>query len=178
LEKTMLLKSFTKEIFRAKCNPGFQAVHCIAHLDQDIGEVIPYLNAELGGFEYLKDPPTVTFKNHGRLITVHSDKIAINALQDEAEADKILEWLKREINETWDKRADITPSYEGTPKPKIIEILRLLPKTNCRECDRPTCMVFAVHMAEGIKSAEDCPSLDADKKAELEAYMQQFNLDF
>ena len=173
----MLLESYTKEIFRPKCNPGFQAVHCIAYLDQDIGEVIPYLNAELGGFEYLKEPPAVIFKNNGRLITVHPDKIAINALQDEAEAEKILEWLKREINETWEKRAEISPSHESAPRPKIIEILKLLPRTNCRKCGQATCMVFAVRMAEGVNAAEDCPALDADKKAELEAYLQPFHLE-
>ena len=105
----MLLKTYTKEISRPKCNPGFQSVHCIAHLGQNIGDFIPYLNAELGGFEYLKYPPAVTFKNNGRLITVHPDKIAVNALKDEDEADRILEWLKREINETWDNRAEIIP---------------------------------------------------------------------
>ena len=29
----MLLGSYTKEIFRAECNPGFEALHCFAHLD-------------------------------------------------------------------------------------------------------------------------------------------------
>ena len=43
----MLLKGYQKEIFRPKCNPSFQSVHCIAHLDQDIGEALPYLNATL-----------------------------------------------------------------------------------------------------------------------------------
>ncbi len=173
----MLLKSYIKEIFRAKCNPGFESVHCIAHLDQDIGGVIPYLNAELGGFEYLKDPPAVLFKNNGRLITVQSDSIAVNALKDEDEADRILEGLKREINETWDKRAEITPSYESAPRPQIIEILKRLPRSNCRECGQPTCMVFATQVAEGAKGAEDCPALETDKKAEFETYMQQFHLD-
>jgi hypothetical protein len=35
-----LLKSYTKEIFTAKCNPSFQSVHGIAHLQEDIGEVL------------------------------------------------------------------------------------------------------------------------------------------
>ncbi len=175
--KSMLLKSYRKEIFRAKCNPGFQAVHCIAHLDQNIGEVIPYLNTELGGFEYLNDPPTVTFKNRGRLITVHPDKIAINALKDEEEAEKILQWLKREVNETWEKRAVITPSYKSAPTPQIMEILKLLPRTNCRECGRPTCMVFAVQVAEGIKGADDCPAMNLTEKAALDSYVGQFYLD-
>jgi ArsR family metal-binding transcriptional regulator len=93
----MLLKSYTKEIFRPECNPRFQSLHCIAHLGQDIREVLPYLNAVLGGFEYLKDPPAVTFKVYGRLITVQPKQIEINALRDEEEADKSLEWLTRAI---------------------------------------------------------------------------------
>ncbi|MFH2046953.1 MAG: (Fe-S)-binding protein [Pseudomonadota bacterium] len=172
----MLLKSYIKEIFKPKCNPGFQSVHCIAHLDQDIREVIPYLNAELGGSEYLKDPPAVTFKIHGRLITVHHDRIAINALKDEDEADRVLEWLKREINEAWEKRAEITPCYESTPKPQIIEILKLLPKTNCRDCGQSTCMVFSALLAEGAKEVEACPQLDEENKIKLEEYLNKFKL--
>ena len=121
----MLLKSYKKEIFRPECNPSFQSLHCIAHLEQDVSEALPYLNATLGGFEYLKDPPAVTFRVHGKIITVHSRDIAVNALKDEEEADKILEWLKREINEAWEKRNEIEPRYEGAPKPKVLEILKL-----------------------------------------------------
>jgi ArsR family metal-binding transcriptional regulator len=174
----MLLKYYSKEIFRPECNPGFESVHCIAHLDQNIDPVLPYLNAVLGGFEYLKNPPAVIFRSQGKLITVHGTKIAVNALRDEAEADKILKWLKREINDAWANRERIVPSYEGAPKPKVIEILKLLPRTNCRDCGMPTCMVFAARMAEGIKGVEDCPGLGQENRAKLENFMGQFNLDF
>jgi len=173
----MLLENYQKEIFRPECNPGFESVHCIAHLDQDVALVLPYLNAVLGGFEYLKDPPAVVFKSRGRLITVQGRQIAVNALKDEAEADKILEWLKREINEAWENRADIIPSYEGIPKPKIIEILKLLPRSNCRKCDEATCMVFATRVAEGIKGPRDCPSLDEQNIKKLSDYMGRFQFD-
>ena len=86
----MLLKGYTKEISRPECNPSFQSLHCIAHLDQDIREALPYLNSVLGGFEYFKDPPAVTFRTRGKIITVHPREIAVNALKDEEEADKIL----------------------------------------------------------------------------------------
>jgi ArsR family metal-binding transcriptional regulator len=174
----MLLKSYSKEIFRPECNPGFQSLHCIAHLDQDVREVLPYLNTVLGGDEYYLDPPALTFRPQGKLITVHPDKIAINALRDEEEADKILEWLKREINETWEKRAEIEPSCESAPKPKLLDILRLLPKTNCQACGEPTCMVFAVALTEGVKGSEDCPSLTYEEKSKLHDYLSQFRLDF
>jgi ArsR family metal-binding transcriptional regulator len=173
----MLLKSYAKRIFRAECNPSFESLHCIATLDQDVSGALPYLNAVLGGFEYLKEPPAVVFRSQGRLITVHGRQIAINALQDEAEADKILEWLKREINDAWEKRAEITPCYEGAPKPQILEILKLLPRTNCRKCGEPTCMVFAARAAEGVRGASDCPPLFSEAKERLEGYLSRFKFD-
>jgi ArsR family metal-binding transcriptional regulator len=173
----MLLTSYSKEIFRPECNPSFQTLHCIAHLHQDITEALPYLNATLGGFEYFKEPPAVTFRIHGKIITVHPREIAVNALKDEEEADKILQWLQREINDAWEKRTDIQPRYDGLPKPKLLEIMKLLPKTNCRECGEPTCMVFAARVAEGAKGPEQCAPLKEENRTRIAQYMSRFQLD-
>ncbi|MBI4767968.1 MAG: Fe-S cluster protein [Deltaproteobacteria bacterium] len=174
----MLLETYRLEIFNSKCNPGAMAVHCFAHLDQDVSEAIPYLNTVLGGFNVTREPPSVTFRSQGKLITVHGDKIAINALKDETEARKIVEWLKREINEAWDKRGEIEPSYESLPRPQVMPILKLLPKTNCRQCGEPTCMVFAVSVTEGVKGVEDCPPLTEENQKKLKEYLTPFKLDF
>ncbi len=128
----MLLTSYRKEVFRPECNPKFQSLHCIAHLDQDVGEVIPYLNAVLGGSQFTREPPSVTFKAHGKLITVHPRQIAINALKEPEEADRILEWLKEEINNVWEKRAEITPKYEPLRKPQVFTILKRFPRPTAR----------------------------------------------
>jgi len=172
----MLLKNYRKEVFRAKCNTSFQSVHCIAKLDQDISDVLPYLNAELGGYEYLQDPPAVTFKSAGKLITVEGRQIAVNALRDEQEAEKILQWLKTEINNTWEKRSDIVPCFEGAAKPQVLEILKRLPRTNCRECGSPTCLVFATQVAQGIKTAQACPPISVMQQQYLDGYMRGFRL--
>ena len=173
----MLLKSYTKEIFNNQCMPSAMSVQCIARLDVDIGEALPYLNASLGGHTYTLEPPSVTFKVQGKLITVHSNKIAINASKDEEEATKIIEWLKREINTAWENRKEIEPSYTSAPVPKIFEILKLLPKTNCKECGQVTCMVFASMVAEGVKDANDCPPLNDSVSNKLSEYMEQFHFD-
>ena len=173
----MLLTGYRKEIFRPECNPQFQSLHCIAYLDDDIAAVLPYLNAVLGGHQYLKEPPSLTLKIHGKLITLHPREIAVNALKDEAEADNILQWLKQEINETWKKRDTIVPSLETPARPRIFDILKLLPKTNCGECNQPTCTVFASLAAEGVKGAEDCPPLKGQNKKELHKYLEQFGFD-
>jgi ArsR family metal-binding transcriptional regulator len=173
----MLLKTYQLEIFNSECQPGAMGVHCFAHLDQDVSDALPYLNAVLGGDVYLQDPPSVTFKAHGKLITVSGQKIAINALKDEKEARKLVEWLKSEINQAWDERAEITPSYSGKKKPLLMEILKLLPKTNCKKCGQPTCMVFAAQVMDGGRGPDDCPELSDKNREKLEKYLAGFDFE-
>ncbi|MEJ2691359.1 MAG: (Fe-S)-binding protein [Deltaproteobacteria bacterium] len=170
----MLLKNYKKEIFRPECNPQFQSLHCFAYLDEDISEVLPYLNTALGGAGYTLDPPSLMLRIRGQLITLHPKKIAINALKDEEQADKILEWLRREINETWERHNEITPSYCVAPRPQPMEILKLLPKTNCKECGQGTCIIFASLVMQGIKGAQDCPPLTERNRLKLEEYLNKF----
>lgn len=173
-----LLSGWTKEITRVSCRPEAQTVHCIARLNEDIGAVIPYLNAVLGGYTYVKEPPSVTFRSQGKLISVHADHIAINANRDADEAEKILQWLQREINETWERREEITPSFEAAPRPQPFAILKFLPKSNCGKCGQPTCLVFASLAMEGGKGADDCPELSPEQKKGLAEYLGKFRFDF
>jgi ArsR family metal-binding transcriptional regulator len=169
----MLIKQYRTEFFRPP-NPEAQHLRCVAHLDGDISEVLPYLNVVLGGHQFFTDPLSLTLKFHGKLITLTPRQIAINILKDENEADNILNWLTREINETWERRRALQPSFEVSPKPRILEILKFLPRTNCRECGQPTCMVFATQVSEGIRGPDDCPPLDKQNKLRLQEYLGQF----
>jgi len=173
----MLLKGYKAEILRPEMNPQFESLHCIARLDQDISEVLPYLNSLLGGFDYLKDPPALILKSRGRLITLHPREIAINALRDEEEAQKILKWLIAEINAAWERRGEIVPRFEGMPRPGILEILKRLPRTNCRKCNDSTCLVFAARLAEGVKTAADCPEISKAAERDLEDYLGRFHFE-
>ena len=83
---------------------------------------------------YSKKPAGGYFQISGQTDYRAWDQNRHQCLANEADADKILEWLKREINEAWENRDNIQPSFEGAPKPKVIEILKLLPRTNCRDC--------------------------------------------
>lgn len=173
----MLLENYTLEIFKSHCDPSAKGIHCYAHLDNDISKVLPYLNTELGGFIYTVDPPTLTLKVYGKLITIHSRKIAINALMDEQEAEKIASWLQREINDTWERRDEIEPSTKSRKQPVLLEIFKLLPHTNCKECDQPTCLVFASLVVEGVKDQNDCPPIAPENKKKLKEYLSGFTFD-
>ena len=157
--------------------PNAVSLHCHADLNEDVSEVLPYLNAMLGGDQYCSDPPEVMFHQYGKIIKVGAREIAVNALKDEEEADQILEWLKNEINQAWENRAGITPCFTGKAKPKLIEILRLLPKTNCRKCGQPTCMVFASQVVEGGRGPEQCPDMIEPNREKLVAYLAGFEFE-
>ncbi|MBU1567553.1 MAG: Fe-S cluster protein [Proteobacteria bacterium] len=173
----MLLNGYTLEIFRSKCNARAQTLHCFAHLHDDVGAVLPYLNTVLGGFSYMKEPPSLTLKSSGKLITIHPRKIAVNALQDQDQAEKIVSWLQGEINSAWENRENIEPSVEGAKQPALMEVLKLLPKTNCKECGEPTCMVFSVRIIEGAKDYSNCPALAGEKKEAMANYLSHFHFE-
>lgn len=42
----------------------------------------------------------------------------------------------------------------------VMEILKQLPRNNCRECRLPTCLAFANQVAQGLRQPSDCPYLD------------------
>jgi len=48
-----------------------------------------------------------------------------------------------------------------------IEIFKLLPKTNCKECGFPTCLAFAMSLATGKAELAACPYVSEEAKAKL-----------
>jgi len=48
-----------------------------------------------------------------------------------------------------------------------IQIFKLLPKTNCKECGVPTCLAFAMNLASGKAELDACPYVSDDARAQL-----------
>jgi ArsR family metal-binding transcriptional regulator len=172
----MLLKSFQTKFVRPP-NPTAQHLRCFAHLQADISEVLPYLNTVLKGHEFSSEPPSLTIKYPGKLITLTSREIAINTVKDQDEALEILEWLKGEINAAWERRAEITPSFQVAAAPRVLNILKLLPRSNCGACGQLTCMVFAVQVSQRAQGPGDCPQLDQEDFGRLQEDLRPFQLD-
>lgn len=53
-----------------------------------------------------------------------------------------------------------------------LDIYKLLPKTNCRECGFATCLAFAMQLAKKAVSIDKCPYVTQESKALLEASSQ------
>jgi len=50
---------------------------------------------------------------------------------------------------------------------KGLDIFKLSPKTNCKQCGSPTCMAFCMKVAQGAVSIDKCPHMSDEAKALL-----------
>ena len=48
-----------------------------------------------------------------------------------------------------------------------IQIFKLLPKTNCKECGLPTCLAFAMNLASGKAELDSCPYVSDEAREQL-----------
>lgn len=169
----MLLQRFTKKFVRPP-HPEAKHLRCFARLDDDIGEVMPYLHTALKGHQFFPDTPSLTIKYQDRLITLYSREIHINMVKNVEEAEVILTWLQEAVNQTWREKDAIQSSWEATHTPPMLPILKLLPRTNCRQCGESSCLGFAQQVAAREKYPSDCPAIDLVSQEILEDYLTTF----
>lgn len=167
------------EISRPKCDSSKEVLHGIATFAADISPVFPYVNAELGGWDYDGDNHVLLLKlSAGKWITLHAHEIAIRGARDLEESRALLAWIKGQINEIFERREHITPRYASQAGLKVMEILKLLPMTNCKACGYATCMAYAAALREGEISLNDCPPLREEKfqarLEKLQTYLESF----
>jgi len=167
------------DIFRPKMNSSKEVLHAIATFTVDISPSFPYVNAELGGWDYDQTNQVLLLKlSDGKWITLHPQKIAIRGARDLAEAKALLTWIQAQINDLYARREAIIPRYVSQAGLKVMEILKLLPMTNCKACGYAACMAYAAALREGEIRLEDCPPLWEDKYREkrekLQAYLESY----
>jgi ArsR family metal-binding transcriptional regulator len=92
----------------------------------------------------------------GKWITLHAKGIAIRGALDMQESYALLEWIKGQINNIYERQGSITPRYTGQAGLKVMEILKLLPIPNCKACGYATCMAYAAALREGEVRLQDC----------------------
>jgi ArsR family metal-binding transcriptional regulator len=167
------------EIFRPKCDPSKEVLHAIADFAADISPAFPYLNAELGGWDYDRDNQVLMLKlSAGKWITLQPHQLAIRGCRDLEEAQALVEWIKGQINEIYERRENIPPRFASQAGLKVLEILKMLPMTNCRTCGYAACMAYAAALREGEISLNDCTPLREEQYREkwekLQTYLQSY----
>ena len=167
----MLIEKYDLEVSTPPCEPGAERFSAVARVTSDIREVLPYLNATLRGAVYNPGAPAVTWKKAGHNIAFHPTQIAVSNVPDRDAAIREVEGLIKLVNRTWERRAEIEPSYEVRRRPGMMEVYKLLPRTNCKACGQESCFVFANKLVTGQVRLEDCIVLSEPQYAEQQAQL-------
>lgn len=162
----MLVRSYTLRMQFPECDHSAEKANALAELSDDVSEVLPYLNAVLKGASYNPHVPSLLFQHGGHRIVLRPREVGVTRLEDENEARRVLDWLMQTINQMWERRAQIRPDHRATRAPGLLDIYRLLPGSNCRDCGEPSCMAFAAKLVRREARVDACRPLLSQEMAE------------
>ncbi|MDR7545570.1 MAG: (Fe-S)-binding protein [Armatimonadota bacterium] len=155
----MLLREFKYQLFPPECNPNAETLNCLAAFSDDVSAVFPYLNATLRGCVFRPEAGILSFRHEGKFFTLFPRRVAITRINDDDDAQRTLAWLRDLINQTAEARDTITPSYKSADALKALDLYKLLPGLNCRECGEATCLAFALKVVAQAAEIAACRPL-------------------
>jgi len=129
----------------------------VAELSDDISPVFPYINAFLHGVIYNPGGNSLTIRRGTRLLAFYPRVAVLAKVDGEEDAREQLEWFRELCNQVWARRSEITPLFERRATLGFLDIYKLLPQLNCKECGERTCIAFAVSLLLGQRTLDQCP---------------------
>jgi ArsR family metal-binding transcriptional regulator len=161
-----LIRDYRLELSEPPCIPGADTWNAKAILEDSIAPVLPYLNAALSGADYHHDSQVVIWKDRGHKHAFRPREISVAPVGDREEARRLIDDVIDMVNAIWKRRGEIEPSFGRRCLPRLMDIYRLLPGTNCKQCGYSSCMAYAAHLREGEADLSQCPCLSDDLYAE------------
>jgi len=143
----------------APCVADETKIRIVAHISGNLTEVFPYLNADMKQASYNVHGPTFTFMDGYRMVSAYPRRIAVAKADEIVDAWRVLEEMRRRVNQVWAQRRDIEPSYERRQRPPALEIYKRLPRTNCGACGERACLAFAVRVWAGQLNPRECKAV-------------------
>jgi DNA-binding CsgD family transcriptional regulator/ArsR family metal-binding transcriptional regulator len=140
-------------------NPRSKIWSASFRLDQEVRNLFPYINASLDDALYYERPEHVRFTFNGYRCFLYPDLVAAHFFETKAAAKDFIAGFIDFLNDVENQKKNIKPNYDQIKPIPIIDILKILPKTNCRECGYLTCMAFAAAIMKGKAAADKCPGL-------------------
>jgi ArsR family metal-binding transcriptional regulator len=149
------------------CQADPEKIKVIGKIDvPNLEKIMPYLARIIPNATYSEKDGWIVFKKGLRIITIYKDSfVAMTYITDENEALEILKSIKEKAREAWEKRdqIDLSKPLKDTSV-TVLDIYKLLPKTNCKECGELTCMAFAVKILNSEKNIRECKPLFREER--------------
>ena len=157
--KKQLIADYEIEIVEPGCSPGSGRYGLRIVTADDISEIMPYINAIAVNAWYDHENNTLVLKEPGQAFAMRPHEVRIARLGEAASAGEVSAAVVAKINAIWAEREKIVPRFETRDLPSVIDILKLLPRTNCRQCGYATCLAFAAALRSLQAEVEVCAPL-------------------
>ena len=128
-------------------------------LDTNVSELFPYINATVKGATYYEKPHYIAFPLGDFHCSLYGDKVAAGAFEDRNQALEFISHLIDFLNDIFSRKDSLRPDHKKYKHQSVLEIFKLLPRTNCQECGFATCMAFAAALSRREVVPERCPTL-------------------
>jgi len=165
----MYLKSYSDLSLKIpECHTSSQQWVARFRLDADVSELFPYINAVIRqrsgphpskNVQYFDKPHYIKFLLDGYHCALYPDHAVAAPFNDRDEAVGFIPKLFDFLNDLFVKKDSIEPDHTKYQPLPILEIYKLLPKTNCAECGLATCMAFAAALSKGQSVPDHCPAI-------------------
>jgi ArsR family metal-binding transcriptional regulator len=127
-----------------------------------LDDVLPYMATLPNVIAYNPEAATLTLRRQPGLLTLGADKVYITQVQNLGEGLDLLAALTEAINATWVHRTELVAVTAPRYPPRLLEVWRLLPGSNCRQCGEQSCMAFAAGLLQQRRTPAECPPLATD----------------
>jgi ArsR family metal-binding transcriptional regulator len=162
-----LITDYEVQLVEPGCAPGSARYGILINTPNDISPAFPYLNALWENAWYDHPNEILILRERGQAYAFRAHEIRIAPANDPVKPWQLAEEIVGRVNSVWQKRSEITPRFTERKQAKVIDIYKLLPKTNCKKCGYPTCLAFAAALRSGEARLEQCLPLLAEQKEKL-----------
>ncbi len=130
-------------------------------LSADVSELAPYINAVAQKAMFYEKPLHIRFVLDGILCTLFENRGSASSFSDREQALDFMESLIIFLNRIHLTRDTIRPNYKIQNSMTVLNLFRLLPRSNCGKCGFPSCMAFAAALNRQRAGVSRCPGLSS-----------------
>lgn len=129
-------------------------------LDEEILHLFPYILAVKKDAVHFVNPECLQFKHDNYYTAIYPpDCVVARFFESKRDANIFINSLIVFFKDLKKKKERIKPQFKRYQRLQVLEILRLLPGTNCRQCGFQSCTAFAAAVSHRKISLDTCTQL-------------------
>ncbi len=127
-------------------------------LSEDVSRCFPYINAAIENARWFTNPDYIQFSREEIQCTLHPEEAILMPFSSKGQALWCINDMVTYLNALYAQKDALTPNYKKVAHPvSTVDIYRILPGTNCRECGFMTCLAFAAALGRHAATPDQCP---------------------